>query len=82
MKISMFDKVLAISLVLTVFGVSLKAALNTNDKPVMNQKEQVENKVTNKVEKQKKVDYNQIREDYQWDLEGAGDLEEGFHSWD
>jgi hypothetical protein len=28
------------------------------------------------------VDYNQIREDYEWDLDGASDMEDSFQSWD
>ena len=52
MKISMIDKVLAIGLVLAVYGIT------------------------------ETVDYNQIREEYQWDLEGAGDLGESFRMWD
>lgn len=82
MKISMIDKVLATGIVLAVCGASLKAALSMDKKSVMEQKMQVEEAVIQKGDKQKKIDYNQIRKDYQWDLEGAGDLGETFRSWD
>lgn len=82
MKFSMFDKILAISLILAVSGVSLKAALSAENKPATSLQEQVEKKVTKRVENQKKVDYNLICEDNQWDLEGADDFGETFRSWD
>ncbi|MBR3400083.1 MAG: hypothetical protein IKH08_09915 [Prevotella sp.] len=81
MKFSLFDKVLAISLVLAVSGISLKA-LSTESKPAMNLQDQVKKKVTKRVKNLKKVDYNQIREDYEWDLDGASDMEDSFQSWD
>ena len=62
MKFSLFDKVFAISLVLAVSGISLKA-LSTDSKPAMNLQDQVKKKVTKRVKNLKKVDYNQIRED-------------------
>ena len=48
----------------------------------MNLQDQVKKKVTKRVKNLKKVDYNQIREDYEWDLDGASDMEDSFQSWD
>jgi hypothetical protein len=82
MKISMFDKVLALGLVLAVYGISLKAGHNTNKEALLGQMDQVEVTVNEQTDKQKNVDYNQVRKDYQWDLEGAGDFGESFRMWD
>ena len=82
MKMSMFDKVLALGLVLAVYGISLKAGHNTNKEALLGQMDQVEVTVNEQTDKQKNVDYNQVRKDYQWDLEGAGDFGESFRMWD
>jgi hypothetical protein len=78
----MFDKVLAIGIVLTVCGVSLKAAISTENKTIASQKEKTEKTVIKESGKQATIDYEQVRKDYQWDLEGASDLGETFRSWD
>ena len=61
MKISMFDKVLALGLVLAVYGISLKAGHNTNKEALLGQMDQVEVTVNEQTDKQKNVDYNQVR---------------------
>ena len=73
MKISMIDKVLAIGLVLAVYGITLKADHNVNRKVTIDQKDKVEVKANKKKKQKETVDYYQIREEYQWDLEGAGE---------
>ena len=82
MKISMIDKVLAIGLVLAVYGITLKADHNVNRKVTIDQKDKVEVKASEQEKQKETVDYNQIREEYKWDLEGAGDLGESFRMWD
>lgn len=82
MKISMFDKVLAIGIVLAVYGISLKAGHSVNKNALVGQMDQVEVKVSEQESKQKNVDYNQIRKDYQWDLDTNGDMGETFRMWD
>ncbi len=82
MKISMIDKVLAIGLVLAVYGITLKADHNVNRKVTIDQKDKVEVKASEQEKQKETVDYNQIREEYQWDLEGADDLGESFRMWD
>ena len=82
MNISKIDKVLAMGLVLAIYGISLKAGHNTNKEALMGQMDQVEQKVSEQADKKANVNYNQIRKDYQWDLEGAGDLGETFRTWD
>lgn len=71
MKISMIDKVLAIGLVLAVYGITLKADHNVNRKVTIDQKDKVEVKASEQEKQKETVDYNQIREEYKWDLEGA-----------
>ena len=82
MKISMIDKVLAIGLVLAVYGITLKADHNVNRKVTIDQKDKVEVKASEQEKQKETVDYNQIREEYKWDLEGARDLGESFRMWD
>lgn len=82
MKISMIDKVLAIGLLLAVYGITLKADHNVNRKVTIDQKDKVEVKASEQEKQKETVDYNQIREEYKWDLEGAGDLGESFRMWD
>ena len=82
MTISMIDKVLAIGLVLAVYGITLKADHNVNRKVTIDQKDKVEVKASEQEKQKETVDYNQIREEYQWDLEGADDLGESFRMWD
>lgn len=78
----MIDKVLAIGLVLAVYGITLKADHNVNRKVTIDQKDKVEVKASEQEKQKETVDYNQIREEYQWDLEGADDLGESFRMWD
>lgn len=82
MNITMFDKVMAIGLVLAVYGISLKADHSINKNALVGQMDQVEVKVSEQEDKQKNVDYNQIRKDYQWDLDTNGDMGETFRMWD
>ena len=78
----MFDKVLAIGLVLAVYGISLKADHNVNKNALVGQMNQVEVTVSEQENKQENIDYNQIRKDYQWDLDSDGDMGETFRMWD
>lgn len=82
MKTSMFDKVLAIGIVLAIYGISLKAGHIINKESLLDKMDQVEKTVSKQEKQPERSNYSQIRKEYQWDLEGAGDLGETFRSWD
>ena len=83
MKLAMFDKVLAVGLVLVVSGMTLNAQHRVSNKGLVNPKEvTVVDQGEKKKKKMMRTDYSQIRKEYQWDLDGAGGYDDALKMWD
>ena len=83
MKLAMFDKIMAVGLVLVVYGMSLNAEHRVSNKSLVNPQEvTVIEQGDNLKNKMIRTDYSQIRKEYQWDLDGAGEYEDALKMWD
>ena len=83
MKLAMFDKIMAVGLVLVVYGMSLNAEHRVSNKGLVNPQEvTVIEQGDNLKNKMIRTDYSQIRKEYQWDLDGAGEYEDALKMWD
>ena len=76
MKLAMFDKIMAVGLVLVVYGMTLNAEHRVSNKGQVNPKE------VTVVDQGMRTDYSQIRKEYQWDLDGAGGYDDALKMWD
>jgi hypothetical protein len=83
MKLAMFDKIMAVGLILVVYGMSLNAEHRVSNKSLVNPQEvTVIEQGDNLKNKMIRTDYSQIRKEYQWDLDGAGEYEDALKMWD
>lgn len=83
MKLAMFDKIMAVGLILVVYGMSLNAEHRVSNKSLVNPQEvTVIEQGDNLKNKMIRTDYSQIRKEYQWDLDGAGEYEDALKIWD
>ncbi len=83
MKLAMFDKIMAVGLILVVYGMSLNAEHRVSNKSLVNPQEvTVIEQGDNLKNKMVRTDYSQIRKEYQWDLDGAGEYEDALKMWD
>ena len=83
MKLAMFDKIMAVGLILVVYGMSLNAEHRVSNKSLVNPQEvTVIEQGDNLKNKMIRTDYSQIRKEYQWDLDGAGEYEDVLKMWD
>ena len=83
MKLAMFDKILAVGLTLVVYGMSLNAEHSVSNKGLVNPKEvTVIDQGVHLKNKMMRTDYSQIRKEYQWDLDGAGEYDDALKMWD
>ena len=73
MKLAMFDKFMAVGLVLVVSGMTLNAQHRVSNKGLVNPKEvTVVDQGDNLKNKMMRTDYSQIRKEYQWVPMGPG----------
>ena len=83
MKLAMFDKILAVGLTLVVYGMSLNAEHSVSNKGLVNPREvTVIDQGVHLKNKMMRTDYSQIRKEYQWDLDGAGEYDDALKMWD
>ena len=83
MKLAMFDKILAVGLTLVVYGMSLNAKHSVSNKGLVNPREvTVIDQGVHLKNKMMRTDYSQIRKEYQWDLDGAGEYDDALKMWD
>ena len=83
MKLAMFDKIMAVGLILVVYGMSMNAEHRVSNKSLVNPQEvTVIEQGDNLKNKMIRTDYSQIRKEYQWDLDGAGEYEDALKMWD
>ena len=83
MKLAMFDKILAVGLTLVVYGMSLNAEHSVSNKGLVNPREvTVIDQGDNLKNKMMRTDYSQIRKEYQWYFDGAGEYDDALKMWD